>query len=80
MPPTLILQGRTDRLTPTKYAQLFHDKMKALGYHCELIIYENCGHLFTPSNLDDTGTPQPDKEISGKANEKADVFLRTLGL
>ncbi len=79
LPPTLILQGRTDRLTPTKYAQLFHDKMKASNYQCELVIYENCGHLFTPSNLDDTGWPQPDKEISRKANNKADDFLKELG-
>ena len=79
LPPTLILQGRTDRLTPTKYAQLFHDKMKASNYQCELVIYENCGHLFTPSNLDDTGMPQPDKEILKKANKKADEFLIKLG-
>ncbi len=79
LPPTLILQGRTDRLAPTKYAQLFHDKMKASNYQCELVIYENCGHLFTPSHLDDTGWPQPDKEISRKANKKADEFLKKLG-
>jgi len=79
MPPTLILQGRTDRLTPTEYAQLFHDKMIASKYYCELVIYENCGHLFTPSHLDDTGWPQPDKEISRKANKKADDFLKELG-
>jgi len=79
LPPTLILQGRTDSLAPTKYAQLFHDKMKASNYQCELVIYENCGHLFTPSNLDDTGMPQPDKDISKKANKKADEFLKELG-
>lgn len=79
LPPTLILQGRTDRLALTKYAQLFHDKMKASNYQCELVIYENCGHLFTPSNLDDTGMPQPDKEISKKADKKADEFLIKLG-
>jgi acetyl esterase/lipase len=79
LPPTLILQGRTDRVTPTKYAQLFNNNMKALNYQCELVIYENCGHLFTPSHLDDTGMPQPDKDISKKANKKADEFLIKLG-
>lgn len=79
IPPTLILQGRTDRLTPTVYAQLFHDKMTALKYSCELVIYENCGHLFTPSYIDDRGWPQPDKEISKKADKKADDFLKELG-
>lgn len=79
LPPTLILQGRTDSLAPTKFAQLFHDKMKASNYQCELVIYENCGHLFTPSHLDDTGWPQPDKEILREANKKADDFLKELG-
>lgn len=79
LPPTLILQGRTDGVTPTKYAQLFHDRMQAAHYQCELVIYENCGHLFTPSYLDDTGWPNPDKEISKKADKKADDFLIKLG-
>ena len=38
IPPTLILQGRTDRVTPTIYAQQFYDKMTALQYPCELEI------------------------------------------
>jgi|GEM_PF-1425175 len=78
IPPTLILQGRTDRVALTEFAQLFHDKMIASKYYCELVIYENCGHMFTPSNLDDTGMPQGDKEISRKANEKAYEFLKEL--
>ncbi|NET39052.1 MAG: hypothetical protein F6K19_44945, partial [Cyanothece sp. SIO1E1] len=74
--PTLILQGRTDRVTPTPFAEQFKQKMDALNYDCELKIYENCGHIFTPSHLDDTGMPMPDPEISRMALEKQVAFLR----
>lgn len=76
IPPTLILQGRTDRVTPTPFAEQFKQKMDALNYDCELKIYENCGHIFTPSHLDDTGMPMPDPEISRMALEKQVAFLR----
>ncbi len=79
MPTTLILQGRTDNLTPTKFAEEFKSKMDSLTYNCDLIIYENCGHLFTPSHLDDTGWPQSDPEISKKAYLKQSEFYRDLG-
>ena len=79
MPRTLLLQGRTDNLTPTKYAEEFDAKMKAFNYDCELVIYENCGHLFTPSHLDDTGWPQSDPEISKKAFERQAAFYKQLG-
>lgn len=76
IPPTLILQGRTDRVTPTSFAEQFQQKMESLNYDCELMIYENCGHIFTPSHLDDTGMPMPDPEISQMALEKQIAFLR----
>ncbi len=76
IPPTLILQGRTDRVTPTSFAEQFKQKMEALDYDCQLKIYENCGHIFTPSHLDDTGMPMPDPEISRLALEEQITFLR----
>ena len=79
MPPTLILQGKTDRLTPTKFAEKFQSKMDSLGYICKLVLYDDVGHLFTPSHLDDTGTPQPDPEVRDKALEEQVIFLKALG-
>jgi acetyl esterase/lipase len=79
LPPTIILQGRDDSVTPLDGVQLFHDKMLANGNYCELWIYDNVGHLFTPSYLDDRGQPQPDREIQKKAQKKADEFLIKLG-
>lgn len=79
MPPTLLLQGRTDRVTPTPYAEQFKAKMDSLEFDCRLVIYENCGHVFTPSHLDDTGTPMPDPAIVQLANEEQQLFLKKLG-
>lgn len=79
IPPTLLLQGRTDNLTPTPYAESFHDRMNQLGYSCELVLYEGCGHLFTPSHLDDTAWPQSDPEIVEKAFDRQKEFYRSLG-
>lgn len=79
MPQTLILQGRTDRLTPTTYVDQFKTRMDRLSYPCEVKIYEGCGHLFTPSHLDDTGWPQSDPAIVAQAFQEQDRFLRALG-
>lgn len=77
MPPTIILMGRDDSVTPLKYSKLFKDEMVKNGNICELHIYDNVGHLFTP--LPDNGWPKPDKEISKKAFNQVDIFLKELG-
>ncbi|MGD1046414.1 MAG: alpha/beta hydrolase [Bacteroidota bacterium] len=79
LPPTIIFQGREDHVVPLKGVQLFHDKMVANGNYCELCIYDNVGHLFTPSYLDDRGWPHPDKEIQKQADIKAVEFLKKFG-
>ncbi|MBM4172254.1 MAG: alpha/beta hydrolase [Ignavibacteria bacterium] len=79
LPPTLILQGREDTVTPLVGVQNFANQMKANGNICELIIYDNVGHLFTPSSEPDSGFPNPDKKIQSMTYEKADEFLRSLG-
>lgn len=79
MPPVLLLQGKTDRLTPTKFAEQFKAKMDSLNYPCKLVIYEGCGHLFTPAHLDDTGFPQPDPEITRLSYKEHTAFYKELG-
>ena len=76
LPPTIIFAGREDHVVPLKGVQLFHDKMVADGNYSELCIYDNVGHLFTPSYLDDRGWPRPDKEIQKQADVKAVEFLK----
>jgi len=79
LPPTIILQGRDDTVTPLAGVQIFADKMKAAGNHCELIIYDGVGHLFTPSSEPDDQWPNPDLKIKADAAAKADEFLKLFG-
>jgi acetyl esterase/lipase len=79
LPPTLILQGDTDTVTPLAGAQLFCDRMRAAGNNCELHVYRGVGHLFTPAGIRDDGWPQPDPKVLSDALSKADEFLTALG-
>jgi acetyl esterase len=79
LPPTIILQGRDDTVTPLDGVQLFHDKLVAKGNYCEIWIYDKVGHLFTPTYLGDNGWPRPDKEVQKQTDLQADEFLRKFG-
>ncbi len=79
MPPALILQGSTDTVTPLAGARRFCDRMHDAGNSCELQVYENVGHLFTPKGIPDDGMPKPDPETSKAAAAKTDEFLISLG-
>ena len=79
LPPTIILQGRDDTVTPLSGVQLFHDIMLENGDYCELWIYDGVGHIFTPNTMSDKGDPKPDKTVKKKAYRKIDEFLNKLG-
>ncbi len=79
LPPTVILQGRTDTVTPLAGVQRFCDRMREAGNRCDLHVYDGVGHLFTPSSEPDSGLPNPDPEVQAAAYREADDFLRSLG-
>lgn len=79
LPPTLILQGDIDTVTPLSGAKRFCDRLREAGNVCELNVYEGFGHLFTPRGIPDHGMPQPDSGTSADAAARADRFLRSLG-
>ncbi len=79
LPPTVIIQGRTDTVTPLAGAQRFCDRMREAGNRCDLHVYDGVGHLFTPSTEPDDGMPNPDPEVQVTAYREADEFLRSLG-
>ncbi|UCC85026.1 MAG: alpha/beta hydrolase [Gemmatimonadota bacterium] len=79
LPPTIILQGRTDTVTPLAGVQRFCDRMREAGNRCDLHVYDGVGHLFTPSTEPDDGLPNPDPEVQAEAYQRADEFLRSLG-
>jgi len=79
LPPTLLLQGDVDTVTPMSGAKRFCERMRAVGSVCELHVYEGFGHLFTPAGIPDDGMPQPDPAISADALTRVDRFLESLG-
>lgn len=79
LPPTLVLQGNVDTVTPVTGAKRFCERMRAAGNVCELHVYEGFGHLFTPAGIPDGGMPQPDPAISADASTRVDRFLEALG-
>lgn len=74
-PPTIIVIGRTDTVTPLEGAELYHKNMLSHGNDSELHIYEGVGHLFTPSSEPDDDWPNPDQVVSQKAQDAIDAFL-----
>jgi len=80
LPPAILLQGRTDTVTPLAGVEKFHDLMLKAGNRCDLHIYDGVGHLFTPAGEPDDGYPNPDPEVQASAYREADEFLRSLGI
>ena len=78
MPPTLILMGDVDTVTPLKGAKHFRDRMRSAGNACELHVYKGFGHLFTPAGTPDDGWPQPDSATVADAGIRAERFLKSL--
>lgn len=79
LPPTLILQGDVDTVTPLDGVERFCRRMRAAGNRCDLQVYEGYGHLFTPAGTPDDGWPQPDLKTRSAALDRADAFLKELG-
>ncbi len=79
LPPTIVLQGDVDTVTPFAGAKLFCDKMTEAGNRCELNRYMYVGHLFTPKGTADDQTPKPDARVEAAALVKVDEFLASLG-
>lgn len=70
VPPTIVFLGTNDHLIPVATAELFRDKMQALGIRSELYLYKGGKHGFfnykSKKNFTDT-------------LYKLDVFLTSLG-
>jgi acetyl esterase/lipase len=79
MPPTRILQGSTDTVTPLAGVKRYCERLRAAKNNCELHVYEGFGHLFTPAGIPDDGMPKADPATAADALAKADRFLTSLG-
>ena len=79
LPPSIIVIGRDDTVTPLEYSELFQSEMLKHGNTCELHVYNGVGHMFTPSDQPDDGWPKPDEEVSDKAFNEIERFLKSRG-
>lgn len=81
LPPTVMLQGAEDSVTPAVGARAFCRRMQTSGNRCELTVYPGVGHLFT-RNLQQQETPDYkaiDLQVDADADRKAVAFLRDIG-
>jgi acetyl esterase/lipase len=78
-PPTSIVHGEEDTLTPLRGARSFCEQLEALGVRCDLNVYEGLGHLLTRNlaNQEDDFDPDPEARADGIA--RLEAFLAELG-
>ncbi len=69
LPPTLVLHGTGDTVTPFKGAAAFTEAMKKAGNRCELIVNEGGRH----------GYLMFDRALYDKAMTDSETFVRSLG-
>jgi len=73
LPPTLILIGREDTVTPLAGAEKFRHRMLAAGNRCDLHVYAGVGHSFEdrPGHIDPA--------VDADSKVRTIQFLRDLG-
>lgn len=78
-PPTCIVQGDKDTLTPLAGAKQYCDRVVKAGGICELNVYPGVGHLLTRNlvNQEDDFDPDPKARDDGKTRQER--FLRERG-
>ena len=78
-PPSCIINGDKDTLTPLSRAERFRDRVIQAGGVCELHVYPGVGHLLTRNlaNQEDNFDPDPKFKADGIA--QLERFLREQG-
>jgi dipeptidyl aminopeptidase/acylaminoacyl peptidase len=79
-PPTSIIQGAEDTLTPLPGASRYRDRLIDAGGTCELHVYEGLGHLLTRNLGNQESDFDPDPKARADAIARHLAFLRKLGL
>jgi acetyl esterase/lipase len=78
MPPTHIVHGDRDTLTPLRGAQRFCDSVRAGGGVCELVVYPGVGHLLTRNLANQESDFDPDPAAREDGNSRQQEFVRAL--
>jgi acetyl esterase/lipase len=78
-PPTSIIQGAKDTVTPLAGAKRYCDRVTRAGGVCELHVYEGVGHLLTRNLADQSDNFDPDPVARADAIERHASFLKARG-
>jgi acetyl esterase/lipase len=79
VPPTSVVLGTEDTVTPLSGATLFCERVLQVGGICELNLYEGVGHLLTRNLEDQERDFDPDPEAEADGLAKHEEFLDELG-
>lgn len=78
-PPTSIVQGDADTITPLSGAKAYCARLIERGGTCELHVYEGVGHLLTRNLAYQEGDFDPDPDAASDGIAQHLRFLRELG-
>ena len=78
-PPSSIVHGERDTLTPLAGARRYCDALTARGRRCELHVYPGVGHLLTRNLVNQESDFDPDPAARADGMSRHDSFLRSLG-
>jgi acetyl esterase/lipase len=78
-PPTSIVHGSEDTLTPVAGARRYCDRLLRTGAICDLNIYEGVGHLLTRNLANQESDFDPDPHARADGIERHRRFLVQLG-
>jgi acetyl esterase len=78
-PPTCIVNGDKDTLTPLAKAERFRDRVMRAGGVCELHAYPGVGHLLTRNLADQEDNFDPDPKFKADGIARLERFLRKRG-
>jgi acetyl esterase len=78
-PPTSIVNGDKDTLTPLSRAEQFRDRVIRSGGVCELNVYPGVGHLLTRNLANQESDFDPDPKFRADGKAQLERFLRERG-
>lgn len=78
-PPTCIINGDKDTVTPLPHAEQFRDRVVRAGGVCELHVYPGVGHLLTRDVANQLDKFDPDPKFTEDAYAQIERFLRERG-
>jgi acetyl esterase/lipase len=82
MPPTIVVSGEKDVVTPDADARKFCDRIVTFGDRCEFLHYDGVGHLLTRKidpQAQFRGNFDFDPAATADAEARVWTFLRRLG-